>query len=121
MRLALKLLLGFVFATLCFSLGCVYQSFKLSHQFPVEITIQNQLGESINNINLTFKSGINGTLSIPHLEDGKLATLKYHPWSEGSFVIEANLQSGKKISYRQGYVEAGYSFNWVVTNNTLIN
>lgn len=121
MRHSIKVLFVLLFAVTCFSAGYAYQYFKLWYQFPVEVTLQNQLGESINSLKLTFKSGINGTLTIPSLDDGKSITLKYYPWSEGSFSIEANSESGKVLTYQQGYVEAGYSFTWLITRDTLGN
>lgn len=121
MRLSFKFLLVFLFAALCFGAGSLYQWLDLWFKHPVEIIIHNQSGQSIRNLNLSFSSGIKGTLVIPPPQDGKSVRIQYYPWGEGSFLIEATLESGQIVKHTEGYVEAGYTFDKVLTRNAIKN
>ena len=117
MHRSLKLLLTFLFGLFLFAAGYVYQGIKLWSQHPVEITIHNKSGKSLNKLSLSYDSGIKGTIEVPPPQNGKSVTVRYYPWGEGSFSIVATLATGKTIKHVEGYVEAGYVLDKFLIND----
>jgi hypothetical protein len=121
MKKTLKIAAALVIASAIFAAGFAFHAFSLWYNSPVSVSIENQSGQSLKNLKLTFSSQISGNLIIPPPQDGKEILVKFFPSGEGSFTLETTLDSGKVIKYSAGYIEAGYSVHTVITNSELKN
>ena len=121
MKNTFKIAVALLTASVFFAAGYAFHAFSLLYNSPVSVSIENQSGQSLQNLKLTFQSQINGNLDIPPPQNGKDILVKFFPWGEGSFTIEATLESGKVVHYSAGYIEAGYSVHTVITNNEFKN
>lgn len=117
----LRLLARLGFAAIFFAAGSLYQWFHLWFEHPVEITIVNRSGQTLDPVILSFKSGIKGTINLPPLAPEQSITAKYYPSGEGSLAIEAKLQTGQWLTNSESYVEAGYTFRKIVTDHDIKN
>ena len=121
MKKTLKIAAALLIASVIFAAGYAFHAFSFWYNSPVSVSIENQSGQSLQNLKLTFRSQISGNLDIPPPQNGKDILVKFFPWGEGSFTLEATLESGKVVQYSAGYIEAGYSVHTVITNNEFKN
>lgn len=121
MKNTLKIFAALVMALVFFAVGYAFHAYSLWHNSPVSVSIENQSGQSLQNLKLTFSSQISGNLDIPPPQNGKDILVKFFPWGEGSFILEVTLDSGKVLRYSAGYIEAGYTIHTVITNNEFKN
>lgn len=121
MKKILKIAATLLIASVLFATGYAFHAFSVWYNSPVSVSIGNQSGQNLHNLKLSFKSQISGNLDIPPPQNGKETIVKFFPSGEGSFTLEATLESGKVVQYSAGYVEAGYSIHTVITKNEFKN
>ncbi|HSH53640.1 MAG TPA: hypothetical protein VK967_01305 [Methylotenera sp.] len=114
---ALKVIALITAASIIFGIGYLFHWYKSWATSPVVVLIENQSEHNLTNIKLLFKSQVSGVLEIPITQNNKQIKLGYFPSSEGSFILEATFDSGKVVKHSEGYVEAGYSIDLVLTEN----
>ncbi len=117
MAKTLKIIITLIIASMFFGAGYLYNSINSWFNSPVEVLIKNQSQYHLKSIKLLFSSQVSGVLEIPNTYNMREVKLGYFPSGEGSFVLEATFDSGKIVKYSEGYVEAGYTFDLVLTDN----
>lgn len=106
---------------LSFTIGMVYDELSSFWRKPVTIQIANQSNQPLKSIAVTY-SGFRtaGSIRVEPETSQKLTTIRYYQAGEGSFSLLAELENGTVLSSGEGYIEAGYTLNMIVTDTKII-
>jgi len=116
MRLALRSFYIALFGAFCFFVGTQYEWWSHWSTYPVTVTITNASGQPLKSLTLShYGSGLKGMLDIEPPQAGDSRAVRYFQPGEGGFTIEATFVNGRVLKAAGGYVEAGYSFDKIIT------
>lgn len=117
----LKPFIALIFAIFFFLAGMLYEWMGLWFEKPVEVSITNKSGLTVNAITLTYSGySQSGQVNIRPPANEETVYIKYYQSGEGSFEIEATLGNGQVVKGKGGYVEAGYSFRKAITSSEIV-
>lgn len=116
MKSAFRITLFTLLVGLSFLAGRFYDELSNSWQRPVSVTITNESEQPVKSIIISYSGyKTKGTIKVEPQASEKAITIRFYQAGEGSFTIEAELENGKVLRSIEGYIEAGYSFNKVLT------
>ena len=116
MKLAFRIIVFTIIVGLSFLAGRFYDELSNFWQKPVSVKITNESEQPVKSIIISyFGYKTKGTIKVEPQTSEKAITVRFYQAGEGSFTIEAELENGKVLRSTEGYIEAGYSFNKVLT------
>ena len=116
MKLAFRIVVFTLLVGLSFLGGRFYDELSNFWQKPVSVKITNESEQPVKSIIVSYSGyKTKGTIKVEPQTSEKAITIRFYQVGEGSFTIEAELENGKVLRSTEGYIEAGYSFNKVLT------
>jgi hypothetical protein len=122
MKLALRIIVFTLLVGFSFIAGRFYDELSNFWQKPVSVKITNESEQPVKSITISYSGyKTEGTIKVEPQTSEKALTIRFYQTGEGSFTIEAVLENGKVLRNTEGYIEAGYSFNKVLTPTEIKN
>ena len=116
MKSSFRFVVFILLVGLSFFGGRFYDELSNSWQKPVSVKIINESEQPVKSIFISYSGyKTKGTIKVEPQSSEKSITIRFYQAGEGSFTIEAELENGKVLRSSEGYIEAGYSFNKVLT------